>query len=178
MRRTVGGLAAMAILAGCSSATAPSPVRTSGSTSTTSATTAPTTAAPPECPAALRDAFAAAAKTGAVVVYANGSPGYISCDYHDQEAASGTCTGATVTINDQPQAYKDFQRWVVESGQTAGQGNQPDLAPVQENAGIGIESDWIQPKLNFEAASFDRWVAVFLVCPTPSAAYLLLAEDL
>lgn len=83
-----------------------------------------------------------------------------------------------MTINDQSQAYWDFQRWVVESAQTAGQSHRPDMAPVQLDVGIGLEADWVPGNLNLEAASSNRWVAVFLTCPGRSSDDVLLAEDL
>lgn len=113
-----------------------------------------------------------------MAVHGDASADYLACQLDDRQAAAGACTGAKVTINDQSQAFVDFQRWVVESGQTAGQSGKPELAPVRTKAGIGIDSDWIAGTLNFEAAGADRWVAVFLTCPVPNARELPLAEDL
>jgi hypothetical protein len=180
--RVLSVVVAVALLAGCSASAKPTqttPAATpTGSTSTGSTSARPSAPPTPQCPPALRTMFAHAAKTGTVAVQGDVSGAYLACQLQDQHAAAGACTSAKVTINDESQAYWDFQRWVVESGQTAGQSGQPDLAPVQKNVGIGIESDWIAATRNFEAARSDRWVAVFLTCPASGARELTLAEEL
>jgi hypothetical protein len=175
--RTLVAVALIAGLAGCSVGGTHPHDAGDASTATATVSTGPSPAASPECPAALRATFSRAARTAAVVVHSDASANYVACAY-SARATAGGCTGATVTINDQAQAYWDFQRWVVASAQTAGQSHQPDMAPVQLHVRIGLEADWIPGNLNLEAASSNRWVAVFLTCPVRRSRNLVLAENL
>jgi hypothetical protein len=82
-----------------------------------------------------------------------------------------------MTIDTNPQAFKDFQRWVVETGQTASTGSGDTLAPHQID-GIGVEADWVPGTLTFETATEFRWVAVRLTCARSGPQNLALAETL
>ena len=94
------------------------------------------------CPASLHDAFARGAASSAITVQADVSSGFSSCAYGSAAGKAKACSAASVTIDTNPQAFKDFQRWVVETGQNAGAGPGEDLAP-EAIIGIGVEADWV-----------------------------------
>ncbi len=106
------------------------------------------------------------------------SAGLIVCRYATRQTTSSTCTGASVTINTEPQAFKDFQRWVVETTQNSSSGSrEAGLAPVTE-AGVGLEADWVPATLTFEAGTPTRWVSVVLTCTARNSRQLPLAKRL
>ena len=124
----------------------------------------------------MRAAFSSASGSKPTLVRADVAVDYTKCDYR---AAAGTtgCPVASVTINTEPQAFADFNRWVVETVQNAGGVAGAGLAP-QEVDGIGVLADWVPDKLTFETATETRWIAVYLTCPSPGPGDLPLAEAL
>ena len=166
----VVGLAAAGALSGCSS------------TGSSSAQSGPShSQAKPlpaiSCPASLRHAFARGGAAGASTVHPDLGAGLSTCDYRAQARTADACSAATVTINTNPQPFKDFQRWVVETGQNAATGPGENLAPVAI-MGIGIEADWVPGTLTFETATNSRWIAIRLTCPGADPKSLTLAEAL
>ena len=129
------------------------------------------------CPASPRDAFPAGGAAGAVTVQADVSVGFTTCNYGSAAASPGVCSAATLTIDTNPQAFKDFQRWVVETGQNALVGVGDSLAPHQID-GIGVEADWVPGTLMFETATASRWIAIRLMCSATAPRDLALAEAL
>jgi hypothetical protein len=111
-------------------------------------------------------------------VQADVSAGLSTCGYRTRGAKTGACPAASVTINTNPQPFKDFQRWVVETTQNAGTARLgADFTPQQVD-GIGIEADWVPATYLFETANNERWIAVQLTCPSPAPANLTLAKTL
>jgi hypothetical protein len=158
-------LAAAGIVTGCSSSSASSPNAQPSVSPLASVT----------CP----DSFGAAfAPRGAATSTQEVTAGLSTCSYDRRTPKAGACTAATVTINTNPQPFKDFQRWVVETTQNAGTARLgKDFAPQQVD-GIGIEADWVPGTLTFETANNERWIAVQLRCPSSGPPSLALAESL
>ena len=94
--------------------------------------------------------------------------GLATCRYATRRPAAHGCSGATVTINTAPQAFTDFDRWVVETAQNSS-ARGPAFAPVEVD-GIGVEADWVPGTRLFETAEPGRWVVVSLVCPADPQA--------
>jgi hypothetical protein len=127
---------------------------------------------PARCPAALGDLIAR--RTGAAVTAprTQRSSGLLRCSYAARRSAAGpagnpaasNCSGATVVINTESQAFTDFQRWTVETGQNAMWAHNTALNP-RPVKGIGVEAEWVPERTTFETASLAAWVAVFLTCP-------------
>ncbi len=129
------------------------------------------------CASSMRAAFVRGGATGAVTAQADVTEGFSTCSYRTVAAKADACSAATVTLSTNPQPFKDFQRWVDESGQNAAVGPGEDLAPIAI-FGIGIEADWIPGTLTFGTANNDRWVTVRLTCPDSGPQSLALAEAL
>ena len=129
------------------------------------------------CSPSVRAAFAKGA-SGAVSVQSDVTAGLTTCGYRTAAAKAGECTAATVTINTNPQPFKDFQRWVVESAQNDTTARLGDGYLPHAIDGIGIEADWVPAAQDFETATNARWVAVRLTCPNSGRQSLSLAEDL
>ncbi len=163
------GLTAMGVLGGCSSShppSAPAPVKAQASQVQSVS-----------CSPSVRAAFAKAA-SGAVSVQSDVTAGLTTCSYRAAAAKPGECKGATVTINTNPQPFKDFQRWVVESAQNDTTARLGDGYLPHAIGGVGIEADWVPAALDFETATDARWVAVRLTCPSSGQQSLSLAENL
>jgi hypothetical protein len=158
---------ALALIASCSTSRQPNPT-SSPATSLTSPTI--------KCSEQLRKTFAEASGSAPLTVEADVSAGYTTCDYKTAATPAASCTAATVSINTAPQAFTDFNRWVVETTQNAGSGP-VGHAPEQIN-GIGLLADWVPATLLFETATQTRWIAVQLTCMSPAPKDLALATDL
>jgi hypothetical protein len=171
------GLAVAGVLTGCSSSGTPKgqaqPTRQAQPTSQAQ----PTVSALPSvaCPPSLRGVLARGG--AAVSVQADVTAGLTTCGYRTA-GGKRACTAATVTINTNPQPFKDFQRWVVESAQNDTTAHRGDGYLPHAIDGIGIEADWVPAALDFETATNARWVAVRLTCPNSGRQTLSLAEDL
>jgi hypothetical protein len=178
MRRVLlVGLTVAGVLAGCSSSGAKKAQGRPARQAQPAPQAQPTVSPRPSvaCPQSLR---AVLARGGATVsAQSDVTAGLTTCGYRTTGGAQA-CSAATVTINTNPQPFKDFQRWVVETGQndtTAGLG---DGRFPHEIDGIGIEAAWVPAALDFETANNERWVAVRLTCPNSGQHSLSLAEDL
>jgi hypothetical protein len=128
------------------------------------------------CTDQLRAAFSSASRSKPILVRADVAVDYTKCDYRLAAGTSG-CPIASVTINTEPHAFADFNRWVVETVQNAGGVAGAGLAP-HEVDGIGVLADWVPDKLTFETATETRWIAVYLTCPSAGPRDLSLAEAL
>lgn len=129
------------------------------------------------CPAALRTAVAQAA-TASVSAKSDVTAGFTTCEYQAAAAKPGACSAATVTINTNPQPFKDFQRWVVETAQNDTTARLGDGYFPHEIDGVGIEAAWVPATQNFETANNERWIAVRLTCPDSGARSLALSKEL
>jgi hypothetical protein len=130
------------------------------------------------CPAALRTAFARGGPASAVLVQSDVTAGFSTCDYKSTAAKAGMCTAATVTINTNPQPFKDFQRWVVETAQNDTTARLGDGYFPHEIDGVGVEAGWVPATQSLETANNERWVAVRLTCPNAGEQSLELAKSL
>lgn len=133
------------------------------------------------CPAELKAVFARNAGVSGVAVHESPALDLATCHYRARDVRPGHCGAATVQVNTAPQVYVDFQRWQVETGQTAAQSpNRARAAghsPVQIN-GVGLEADWVPAERLFETATEKRWVTVTLNCRVSPARGLPLARHL
>lgn len=131
------------------------------------------------CPPALKAVFARSAGVGGVAVHASPAADLATCRYRARRVRSGHCGAVTVQVNTAPQVFIDFQRWVVETGQTAARSSirRPGHSPVQVN-GVRLEADWVPADLLFETATERRWVTVTLNCRVSAARGLPLARRL
>ncbi|MCW2550161.1 MAG: hypothetical protein JWN96_4621 [Mycobacterium sp.] len=177
--RAIVGCLAVVLLCACSashprsSGSPPSTAAPSVAASSLSSVASPTI----NCPEQLRATFAQVASRNPVTVHADVASGFTKCDYRTGVASPVACTAASVTINTAPQAFKNFNRWAVETTQNAGAGPGPGLAPEQIN-GIGVLADWVPATQLFETATETRWIAVQLTCAPGERKALLLAEAL
>jgi hypothetical protein len=170
---------AVALIAACSSSTTgPQPTGSAGQTRSGAASSSPPSEVSETiaCTDQLAAPFAASVKPGSVTFKTEVAPGYTRCDYQSGSASSGACTAASVSIDTAPQAFTDFDRWVVETTQNAGSGP-AGHAPEQVN-GIGLLADWVPATQLFETGTETRWIAVQLTCPAADAKALGLAEAL
>jgi hypothetical protein len=191
MRRTLAVLAAMALLAGCSSSGQPPGGAPSapGSPSRSgyvdgikipgpySSPVAPAIPAPAVCPAMFRTIVSQFSPRGSVSLRTQRSAHEITCKYHVAPTAARSCTGAIVIVNTEDLAFFDFNRWTVETGQNSMWGHNPALQP-RPVAGIGTLAEWAPAVQTFETATMNTWVAVFMKCPRPNSRVLNLAEGL
>jgi len=126
-------------------------------------------------------AFARDAAVADVSVHPSPAFELATCHYRARKVPHGHCGAATIQVNTAPQVFVDFQRWLVETGQTAAQSpNRASAAghsPVQVN-GVGIEADWVPADRLFETSTDKRWVAVKLNCRVPASRGLPLARRL
>lgn len=131
------------------------------------------------CPPSLKRAFARDAGVADVSVRANPAFELATCHYRASKARPGHCGAATIQVNTAPQPYRDFQRWLVEIGQTAAQSSvhAPGHSPVQVN-GVGLEADWVPAPRIFSTATEKRWVTVTLNCQVSPARGQVLARRL
>jgi hypothetical protein len=166
----------LAVLAGCSSASDPSSKDSAGlgevdgipipGPQTSSAI--PVIEAPTSCPTTLLAIWSASGVGATSAVQSKRSPHLLTCTYSDAAGHRGACAKAAVLINTDPQAFKTFQRWTVETGQNAMWTHTPSQNP-RPVRGIGIEAEWVPASRTFETATMDTWVAVFLTCPVRTA---------
>lgn len=131
------------------------------------------------CLPAVRAVYARSLPPTVIRARESQSLGLVTCRFRATKAGAGRCGGVTVMLNTAPHAYQDFQRWLVETGQTAAQSSirRPGAFPV-EVRGVGLEADWVPGGLLFEAATPRRWVTVTLNCAIPSGRGLSLARAL
>jgi len=141
----------------------------------------PAASAQASCPPALKAAFARDAGVARVSVHPSPAFELSTCHYRARKVPHGHCGAATIQVNTAPQVYRDFQRWLVETGQTAAQSPNRASAvgrsPVQVN-GVGIEADWVPADRLFETSTDKRWVTVTLNCRVPASRGLPLARRL
>ena len=135
-------------------------------------------AGPTACPASFLTTLRAAPVAGSTYsVHTQRDTDLLTCRYQSARPAAGHCSRVVVSVNTEPQAFKAFDRWNVETGQNAMWSHDPKLAPVPV-AGVGIQADWVPRLHELGAASSTTWVAVVLTCPTEGAAVLTLAKAL
>jgi hypothetical protein len=102
----------------------------------------------------------------------------LSCAYRAVQAPPpGDCKAAKIIVNTEPQAFKAFDRWNVETGQNAMWTNNPALQPTPI-AGIGIEAEWAPALLELGTGNDTAWVSVILSCPANTPPVLELAKQL
>lgn len=133
--------------------------------------------APTSCPRAFMAALNAAPTGGRFTQRTQRAPDLLTCSYQNVRPAARHCSKVVVTVNTEPQAFKAFDRWNVETGQNAMWSHDPTLQPVPV-LGVGIEADWV-PKLHeLGAANDTTWVSVVLTFPGGAPSGLPLAEVL
>jgi hypothetical protein len=131
------------------------------------------------CPPSVRSRFIAASgrptATSTVVI----TDGLAVCEYRATRVRAGHCAAVRVSVDTAPSAYRDFQRWVVETAQTADQSSHasPGLHPVTVNR-LGVEADWVASDRLLGAATLDRWVSVVLQCRLGDGPGLALATSI
>lgn len=101
----------------------------------------------------------------------------LTCTYQDAHAVQGGCSGATVTVNTEPQAFTAFDRWNVETGQNSMWGHDPKLQPVPVS-GVGIEAEWVPKLRELGTANDTTWVSVVLTCSAEKPSVIALAKAL
>jgi hypothetical protein len=175
-------LAACALLCGCSSGGAPAGPSTAAPSTATERPPVPRSATQsPQphlltvpCTQSLRAVLGRVDRGTRVTSHAEVTTGLTTCVYR---APRSTCPAVKVTINTEASAFKDFNRWAVETAQTSSGTPGGRLAPRQVG-GIGLLADWVPGTQTFEAATVRRWVAIYLTCRPASPADLRLAEAL
>jgi hypothetical protein len=131
---------------------------------------------PTTCPTDFSAALSANAGGSRFMLATQLTSHLLSCTYLAPAGTSG-CSGASILINTEPQAFTAFNRWNVETGQTSMWSANPALQPTPI-AGIGIEAEWV-PALNELGAGDDTtWVSVTLTCGQGTLGALELAERL
>lgn len=101
----------------------------------------------------------------------------LTCGYQAATAPAGDCTAANILVNTEPQAYKAFDRWNVETGQNSMWTGDPALRPTPVY-GIGIEAEWVPALLELGTGNDTTWVSVTLTCPPGRPSVQQLAEQL
>lgn len=188
----VGGVAALALLAACTSSPRTGGVAGSSSVAPSSGpsvvygitvppayvTPAGTVVPGPDtCPNTFAPTLAAAAGGSAFAVTTQLTAHLISCRYVSTTAPATSCRQAVIVINTEPQAFTAFNRWAVETGQVAGWANTPALHPIPVD-GIGTLAEWAPALLELGTGTDTAWVSVTLTCPADTPAVLDLAKQL
>jgi hypothetical protein len=178
MRRSAGwGLVLLLVVAACGWGSARA--QASSPRGWTPAGPIHQTSAPARCPPSVLPVFMRAAGDTRVTTRIETSVGFVVCDYHARPVRAGRCGSVRVSVYSGPHAYMDFQRWVVETDQTASQSGivTPGQRPVPVN-GVGLEADWVAADRMLGAATPERWVTATLQCAISAAAGLTLATSL
>jgi hypothetical protein len=194
MRRTIAAIAAIALLAGCTSS-AQKPAGSGGASPTAPATdntgvvdgiTIPppyikppgtVVPGPATCPAPFTATLNAAAGGGTFSQTSQSTAHLITCRYHDAQAAAGHCSAAIILVNTEAQAFMAFDRWNVETGQNSMWGNDPKTRPTPVD-GLGVEAEWVPKLLELGTANNTTWISVILTCPANTPPVLALAKHL
>jgi hypothetical protein len=172
-------LAAAAVASGCSSDGEPA----SSASNVVDGITIPPPYSPPpatvvpgpsSCPTSFRATLEA--NGGRYTIKTDRATHLLTCSYRSAHASAG-CSAATVTVNTEPQAFRAFDRWNVETGQNSMWGHDPKLAPVPIS-GIGIEAEWVPRLHELGAANATTWVSVVLVCSADESSAVTLAKAL
>jgi hypothetical protein len=154
------------------------PVAPAGGMSVASAsiTTASITAG---CQASVRARFLSAAGRPTATTAAQTSAGLAVCEYRATGVSTGRCAAVRVSVDTAPNAFRDFQRWLVETAQTANQSSKSMASqhPVTV-AGLGIEADWVAADRLLDAATMNTWISVSLLCRMANRPGLALATSL
>jgi hypothetical protein len=121
---------------------------------------------PTTCPASFAAALAGAAGGAPYAVTTKLTSHLLTCTY--QAAAvppvpAGSCAQALILVNTEPQAFKAFDRWNVETGQNSMWTGNPALQPTPI-MGIGIEAEWVPALLELGTGNDTTWVSVTLTC--------------
>lgn len=132
---------------------------------------------PDRCPSSFGPTLSQAAAGAGYTLTTTLTAHLITCTYVSASAPAGACSGAKILVNTEPQAFKAFYRWNVETGQNSMWTNNPALRPTPV-AGIGIEAEWAPALLELGTGNDTTWVSVILTCPGDSPAVLSLAEEL
>jgi hypothetical protein len=131
------------------------------------------------CPPSVLARFLSATGRPKATTTVQTSAGLVVCDYHATGVHPGRCAAVRVSVNTAPNAFRDFQRWSVETAQTADQSSRSTASqhPVTVS-GLGIEADWVPASRLLEAATLDTWIAVSLQCRLANRPGLALATSL
>jgi hypothetical protein len=132
---------------------------------------------PDSCPPGFSTTLSQAAAGADYPLTTTRTANLITCTYTSTNAAIGDCSGAKILINTEPQAFKAFDRWNVETGQNSMWTNNPALRPTPID-GIGIEAEWAPALLELGTGNDTTWVSVIMTCPGNTPAVLALAEAL
>jgi hypothetical protein len=136
--------------------------------------TARVIAGPSSCPGSFRTTLEA--NGGRYSMKTDRATHLLICSYRDSHAAA-RCSAAIVTVNTEPQAFRAFDRWNIETGQNSMWGHDPKLAPVPISR-IGIEAEWVPKLQELGAANATTWVSVVLVCSADKPSVVALAKAL
>jgi hypothetical protein len=131
------------------------------------------------CPPGFSAAYAKAAGVSGITVAGQRSADLAVCNYRARHVPARRCGSVEVTVNAEPNAFRDFQRWAVETGQTASESpaEQAVNTPHVVND-LGVEADWVPSTRLLSIGETDRWVEVMLGCPLPATPSRRLAVAL
>jgi hypothetical protein len=131
------------------------------------------------CQASVRARFLSAAGRPTATTTVQTSAGLAVCEYRTTGVRPGRCPAVRVSVDTAPNAFRDFQRWLVETTQTASQSSKSTASqhPVTV-AGLGIEADWVAANRLLDAATMDIWISVSLQCGIANRPGLALATSL
>lgn len=187
-RRLLGAILAATLVAACSSSGSPSAADSSGP-SVVDGITVPPIYVPPagtvvpgptSCPAEFAAILRSAADGVEYRLASQRDSHLLSCRYQAAPGAhrpGGACSGATIMVNTEPQAFAAFDRWNVETGQNSMWSNNPKLRPTPIS-GVGTLAEWVPALLELGTANDTTWVSVTLACPANTPPVLALAKQL
>jgi hypothetical protein len=133
---------------------------------------------PTTCPTSFAATLSTAAGGAGYAVKTQLTAHLLTCTYSSASGPTGGCTQALILVNTEPQAFKAFDRWNVETGQNSMWTGNPALQPTPI-MGIGTEAEWVPALLELGTGNDTTWVSVTLTCAggnTPPV--LALAEKL
>ena len=182
----LAALVALAMLTACSSSTHPASNSPPRNLSVVDGITVPpgyvtpagtVVPGPMSCPADFATTLSAAAAGAAFTLTTQLTSHLLTCGYQAAAVPPGDCRQANILVNTEPQAYKAFDRWNVETGQNSMWTNNPALQPTPIS-GIGIEAEWAPALLELGTGNDTTWVSVILTCPANTPPVLALAKQL
>lgn len=133
---------------------------------------------PTTCPSSFGATLSSAANGTPYAVTTKLTAYLLTCTYQAAAAPAGGCAQALILVNTEPQAFKAFDRWNVETGQNSMWTGNPALQPTPI-MGIGIEAEWVPALLELGTGNDTTWVSVTLTCAAGNTpAVLDLAKQL
>jgi hypothetical protein len=133
---------------------------------------------PTTCPSSFAATLSTAAGGASYAVTTQLTSHLVTCTYVAATVPAGRCAQALILVNTEPQAFKAFDRWNVETGQNSMWTGNPALQPTPI-MGIGTEAEWVPALLELGTGNDTTWVSVTLTCASGNTPPVLeLAKQL